>query len=149
MAQENKELLLKDLSARLSYGIKVLNTAEDLNEICKLDSVMTTRSGKDCFVGLTLPDDSIMTGIEMVKPYLRPMSSMTKEEREELRQISEEYLDDWSTADSNLLKWKLDAKVSSMTATFYNSHHLDWNGLIEKGLAIEAPEGMYDMIKGE
>jgi hypothetical protein len=27
---------------------------------------------------------------------------------------------------------------------FYNSHNLDWNGLIEKGLALEAPEDMYD-----
>ena len=65
---------------------------------------------------------------------------MTENEKKKLMEISEEYLDDWSTADSNLLEWKAVAKASSRRATFYNSHYLDCNGLIEKGLALEAPE---------
>ena len=51
-------------------------------------------------------------------PFLRPMSSMTKKEEEEFNNLPiyhSEYL-------------KVD---------FYNSHHLDYRGLIEKGLAIE------------
>ncbi len=130
MTQEDKKLLLKDLAARLPYGIKVLNTAEDLNEICILDSIMTSRSGKDCFVGLTLPDDSIMTGIEMVKPYLRPMSSMTEEEFDKYEEL--EWAGDFEKLSLPLLDW-------------LNACHFDYRGLIEKGLALEAPEGMYNI----
>ena len=130
MKQEEKELVLKDLCCRLPYGV-----------IVELDKKFDFNKGTHKLVKELLD----LYCVEGIKPYLRPLSSMTKEEREELCQISEEYLDDWSTADSSLLKWKLDAKVSSMTAAFYNSHHLDWNDLISKGLAIEAPEGMYRM----
>ena len=144
MTQEDIQILLQDLGARLLYGVKVLNTAEGVNNICELDSIMTSRKHKnEIFVSLTLPNDSVMTGIEMVKPYLRQISSMTEEEKRELQQISGEYISNWFTADSSLLKWKLDAKTSSIRVTFYNSHHLDWNGLIEKNLALEAPENMY------
>ena len=125
MTNEEKQLLLKDLCTRLPYGVKF--QGEDSN-VYTLDAAN--------YFALQVED-------MIFKPYLRPMSSMTEEERKELSQISEEYLDDWSTADSNLVKWKLDAKVSSMRATFYNSHYLDWNDLISKGLALEAPEDMY------
>ena len=54
------------------------------------------------------------------KPYLRPMSSMTEEE------VKEE--------DNTVMKFLQD---------FYNSHHLDYRGLIPMGLALEAPENMY------
>lgn len=79
----------------------------------------------------------------VIKPYLRPLSSMTEEEKEELKEISRNYLDEWEHTKTSLERWKLDAKVSYKRAMFYNSHHLDWNGLIELGLAIEASERMY------
>ena len=145
MTQEEKSLLLQDLSARLPYGVKVLNMAEGVNELCELDSIMTSRKHKDnIFVSLTLLDDSVMTGIEMVKPYLRPMSSMTEEEKEELKEIGSEYLEKWENAQDSIDKWRLDAEVSCKRSEFYNSHLLDWHGLIPKGLAIEAPKDIYD-----
>ena len=127
MKQEDKELLLKDLCARVPYGVKVLNMAEGVNEICELDSIMTSRKHKDkIFVSLTLPDDSVMTGIEIVRPYLRPMSSMTEKEQYE-----------YNTAIDNDIE-------PERIVDWYNLHHFDYRGLIEKGLALEAPEGMYD-----
>ena len=117
MTQE-KELLLKYLCMALPYGVKVLDTAEDLNKICELDSIMTSRKYDKVFVGLTLPDDAIMTGIEMVKPYLRPMSSMTEEEHKEY----EKWLPDGFNV--NTFYWLLE-------------HHFDFMGLIPKDLAIE------------
>ena len=65
--------------------------------------------------------------LERTLPYLRPMSSMTEEERKEYQaffnydgvEYPEEYID------------------------WLNAHHFDYRGLIEKGLALEAPEGMY------
>ena len=150
MTQADKQLLLKDLCSRLPYGVKVL---ADLDKTFDGGCIRIINRIEP-YIGNKFPElkgqyllyeKGCLTPlvVDEVKPYLRPMSSMTDDERKELSLISEEYLDDWSTADSNLLKWKLDAKVSSMRATFYNSHYLDWNGLIPKGLALEAPEGMY------
>ena len=138
MTKEENDLLLKDLCARLPYGV-ICKRYENAYQLVDID----IKRGLVCL----LRDEqyvpySIIFGDE-IKQYIRPLSSITEEEKKELRQISEEYLDDWSTADSSLLKWKLDAKTSSIRATFYNSHHLDWNGLIEKNLALEAPENMY------
>lgn len=118
MIQEEKDLLLKYLCMVLPYRVKVLDTAEDLNEICELDSIMTSRKYGKVFVGLTLPDDAIMTGIEMVKPYLRSMSSMTEEERKEF----EQWLPDGYNV--NTFDWLLE-------------NHFDFMGLIPKNLAIE------------
>ena len=145
MSQEDKNLLLIVLSVGLPYGIKVLNTAEGLNEICKLDSIMTSKSGKDCFVGLTLPDDSIMTGIEMVKPFLRPMSSMTEEEKQMLNNFASDMGDKWFDASSNNDRWAITIENNRRSVEYLCSKHLDLHGLIPKGFALEAPEGMYDI----
>ena len=56
------------------------------------------------------------------KPYLRPMSSMTEEEEKEYHDARSDYYDDLGTYD------------------WLNAHHFDYRGLIEKGLALEAPE---------
>jgi hypothetical protein len=69
-----------------------------------------------------------------IKPYLRPMFSMTEEEKKEydaLYTYVEGCID---------RKFKIDF---SLTTDWLNSHYLDFRGLIEKGLALEAPEGMY------
>jgi len=129
MTDTDKELLLKDLCARLPYGVKVFNTSENLNKICELDSILTSRKYKDeIFVGLTLPDDEVMTGIEMVKPYLRPMSSMTEEERNDY----ENYTLHWCN--------KSEYGYASDIVDYLNQHHLDYRGLIPMGLAIEVTE---------
>lgn len=123
MTQEEKQLLLKDLCARLPYNLYI--RVEDFN-------VLKNGRITEGFIGNYLKDnrcsDYDAEGIlnELaddcidVKPYLRPMSSMTEEE------VKEE--------DNTVMKFLQD---------FYNSHHLDYRGLIEKGLALEAKEGMY------
>ena len=134
MTQEEKSLLLKDLSARLPYGVKVLNMAEGANEVCELDSIMTSRKHKDnIFVSITLPDDFVMTGIEMVKPYLRPMSSMAEEEKTEYRNIAP------GIAWNHGIQFPTTNKID-----WLNAHHFDYRGLIERGLALEALDGMYN-----
>ena len=154
MKQEDKELLLKDLCARLPHGVKVFNMAEGANEICELDSIMTSRKFKDnTFVGLTLPDDSVMTGIEMIKPYLRPMSSMTKEETKELfKEIGFEFTCNTCGIPAHY-NYEFAEQIKGIpTITnvefikvidWLNKNHFDYRGLIEKGLALEAPEDMY------
>ena len=133
MTQEDKELLLKDLSARLPYWVMVLNTSEGANEVCVLDSVLTSIKYKEnLFVGLTTPDDSMMTGIEMVKPYLRSMDSMTEEEKEEYEMLQ------------TYPGFKTNHTDLTDMYDWLNAHHFDYRGLIEKGLALEAKEGMYN-----
>lgn len=106
MKEQDKQLLLKDLCTRLPYGVKVKSSRRQIVVTLSLD-IMT-----DFHLGCT------------VKPYLRSMSSMTEEEKEELR----------------TLKW---TKLEHYTVDWLNEHHFDYRGLIEKGLALEAPEGMY------
>ena len=68
-----------------------------------------------------------------IRPYLRPMSSMTKEEIKDFFTVRRFEYD----ADDKLI-----SKYGNDT-DWLNAHHFDYRGLIEKGLALEAPEGMY------
>ena len=77
---------------------------------------------------------------EYVKPYLRPMSSMTEEEREHLQSLhniisDENYEDGYSPA-----AWETISEFNN----YCHEHHLDNIGLIGKGLALEAPKNMYE-----
>lgn len=108
MTQEEKQMLLKDLCARLSCGVIVRRTYYTLDII--LDDNWT------------------------VKPYLRPMSSMTEEEDKE-----------WQIYKNNIAEScdeRLEERISELH-DWFNCHHFDFHHLIEKGLALEAPEGMY------
>ena len=144
MTQKEKELLLKDLSARLPYQVKALNTSEGLNQVGIFDSVlMSIKYPENIFVGITLTDDSIMTGIENIKPYLRPMSSMTDEERGDINIIVEDFGSKWMNAETDEGCWDALLCESNEIFAYCMERHLDINNLIPKGLALEAPEGMY------
>ena len=142
MKQEEKQLLLADLSTRLPYGVKCHfkygSAEDDITLSCIDNNVARFEYGWYGSFHVSIDADYI-------KPYLRPMSSMTDEEKNELKQISDDYLNEWENAKTSLEKWKLDAKVNYKNAMFYNSNHLDWNDLTSKGLALQAPEGMYKM----
>ena len=80
MTQEEKELLLKDLSARLPYG--VIAHALEINKVGTVTDVNVSYNT----INLTVDNangDYELVPISDIKPYLRPMSSMTEEEREE------------------------------------------------------------------
>ena len=134
MTQEDKELLLKDLNARLPYGVKF--KAED--EEC----IRVIHYIKDEEVYIK-EYRNLPYWIDTIKPYLRPMSSMTKEEKKELQEIAValSYNKDDIMIGTQINSFRqLDGVLD-----LFNSHHLDWRGLIEKGLALEAPEGMYNI----
>ena len=149
MTQEDKELLLKDLYARLLYGIKFkADNEECIREIHYIkDENVYIREYQN------LP-----YWIESIKPYLRPMSSMTEEEKKEFSKllvkryceedweghISTSYcieIDNVYTDDEDGIKYP--SAFSMDAIDWLNAHHFDYRGLIEKGLALEAPEGMY------
>ena len=118
MTQLNKELVLKELCARQPYGLMCAcgKYVGKLKLVCP--------DGDYCIL-----QNSPYT-IETIKPYLRPMSSMTKEEKAMYEGL---------IIGTDNISYMLDV------IDWLNSHHFDYRGLIEKGLALEAPEGMYNL----
>ena len=137
MTQEEKALLLlKDLCGRLPHGVKVdVSRVEEWKELTLTPFILANYY--DC--------------IEKVKPYLRPMSSMTEEELKELNEkygniayffIQEPpYYHGLQAQHSDI--GSIEISEFSEIYDWLNEHHFDYRGLIEKGLALEAPEGMY------
>ena len=132
MTQKDKELLLKDLCARLPYGVKVESVFINPD----------TKEHKSC--GIEVFDATsilmIRDGLGEFKPYLFPLSSMTEAQQEEFDRI---YADDMQVVANNL-KNRLDGKPYERNLGHYrhidwlNANHFDYRGLIPKGIAIDA-----------
>ena len=144
LTQEEKELLLKDLLARLPYFVEaqVANIIEGESKPFTISKELTF-SDVESFV-----NDGVVCNI---KPYLRPLSSITEEEAEELskryvfdivgnkisiRYHCEGYWDDDTECPTQEYIWLFD---------WCNKKHFDYRGLIPMGLALPAPEGMYNI----
>ena len=143
MDTKNKELLLKDLNARLPYGVKIELTRWVM--------------GEGTYINTTLEPDHIEQllndedGDTEIKPYLRPMSSMTEEEAKELSilcditgvlsiKITDEYIDfevddGFSSIETKII-WYNDIISSIEIFDWLNKNHFDYRGLIPMGLAI-------------
>jgi len=147
MTQEERELLLKDLCARLPYRTMVKCNTDGRHEFDE-----------------ELSEMHIMNFYQFeVKPYLRPMSSMTKEEKLHIKLNYHFYYHDEILDNINIFEaggyYDRDGnydppceyrEIEHVTikeviefVNWLNAHHFDYRGLIEKGLALEAPEGMY------
>lgn len=114
MKQEEKDLLLKDLCARLPYGVKV-----------KTDNIHILRLGTHTRVGEYVTDV-----IEPCKPYLFPLSSMTEEQSKEFALLQTDvHISGFLFASdcSNMINW-------------LNKNHFDYNCLIPKGLAVDCTD---------
>lgn len=136
MMQEDKELLLQDLGARLSYGVHCC--VFNLNKTIKEDNDIIYGIVGDNIVSLK-SDKNEYYMYYQIKPYLRPMSSMTEEEYKQYRKFSYYGAAGYRNNDYK----EMVATPSFEKMDFLNAHHFDYRGLIEKGLALEAPEGMY------
>ena len=129
MTQSEKDLLLKDLSARLPYGVKGEKyTIRMDGEVVPLANIEIV-SPKDI---ITLDECSGYT----IKPYLFPLSSMTEEQKNDCP-INETNL---NIMKSNIgygiieMPWRL----SYLFVDWCNKNHFDYRGLIPMGLAIDA-----------
>ena len=130
MTQEDKELLLKDLCARLPYGVKI--TWNEKHWVTVTPSMYSFICEEQEFTW---------------KPYFRPISSMTEDEKEELRLSYAFLYSDYPFDDEDEDEDSIEGHYEPSVETFdwYNKKMFDYRGLIEKGLALEAPEGMYKM----
>lgn len=126
MTQEQKELLIKDLCARLDtnlvcsiyriddYGVGYRD--EILSGYCKGDIWDEFYFGDDCGIAID--------NVSKIKPYLIPLSKMTDEQKREEYEICKEYIIGY---ESDLID-------------FYNRNHIDYRGLIAQDLAIDATD---------
>lgn len=158
MRQEEKQLLLKDLCGRLPYGVKI-NIKSDYTR--EMEDTELTPYHLD---GLGYNAE-----YRHLRPYIRPMSSITKEEKEILERLSNCFvqtrvLERGRNGEIKKQISYLDNEIEEIdlfgdndthynhisqqnfidTTDFFNSRHIDFRGLIEKGLALEAPENMYE-----
>ena len=136
MNEQNKELLLKDLSSRLSHGVFCVGITYELDDDGERYIPVKVKDTLTEIHNYKLETASVRLGLisscklETVKPYLRPMSSMTEEERKIYAKL-------------------LFADLGGVYEDYYkaldylNAHYFDYRGLIERGLAIEAPINMY------
>lgn len=141
MTKEDKELLLKDLCARLPYNIAIYCESNYAPQ-----RIVDIDFDKSCIIVKPYNKELIGVGcvlLEDTKLYLRPMSSMTDEERKEYNKTKDKYTHriypnscDFSTHTE--YSW------TKETFDFLNKKHFDYRGLIPMGLAREAPRGMYD-----
>ena len=119
MTREDKELLLKDLCARLPYGVKMNHIADDEHSPKTLIGVAKDMITLEGLGGYECVD------VENYKPYLFPLSSMTEEQKREYQYITERWMYDPSYSISDSIDW-------------LNKNCFDYRGLIPQELAIDA-----------
>lgn len=138
MTQENKELLLKDICARLHYGVKVL-CLKDFNH--KWYNLERVDIGDNEVYLTTNPYGSYLNryvGIEAVRPYLFPLSSMTEEQKKYINNRWRVNKDFDFEIDPNWGKYVVDLGDAIDFINWLIENHFDFNGLIPKDLAINA-----------
>ena len=153
MKKEDKDLLLKDLCARLPYGVKVhINSPIEEQNSMELFDVnldgehIGVGNEKWAFRAIPIIDDE--DEAKVVKPYLRPMSSMTEEEENEWCGLNiDPLLEAVGKRHTRIEDLMLRTKSQYQPIEWLSAHHFDYRGLIEKGLALEALEGMYNHYK--
>lgn len=129
MTNKEKQLLLKDICARLSYGgVKGLHRGQ-VHELFTIDG----REANNACIQVDGYD--AWFSVDTFKPYLRPMSSMTEEEIKTYHSYCECNDGDFT---GEILYFDT---IESFD--YLNSIHIDYRGLIPMGLALEAPDGMY------
>lgn len=153
MTQEDEKLLLIDLAARVPYEVKISLEFDEDKLIGILDAVYPSENRvivdnlDKAIAAINVRCGGFILNENNVKPYLRSLSSMTEKEKSELYEVFLEcptiiktftsyteffiYADIINSIDMvNVIDW-------------FNTHHFDYRGLIERGLALEAPVGMY------
>lgn len=139
MTKENKELLLKDLCARLPYGVRGVHR-DRVHYLMNVDWGF----GTPC---IEVDGYDAWFPIDTFKPYLRPMSSMTNAEFYYLdKSIGFNHgVEGLKLEELDWQEWfdEIPYRLIYLVFDWLNAHHFDYRGLIPAGLALEAPKDMY------
>ena len=135
MTEQDKQLLLKDLCARLHYGVKIKTSMGD-GILCSIDYIPD-----GAYLGVSI-NGAVKDYHEFqyTKPYLRPMSSMTEEEKNEVVKLGVCYD---GAFHNDVYDVGTSMEDAFLAISWLLERHFDINYLINKGLALEAKEGMY------
>lgn len=125
MTQENKELLLKDICARLPYGVKAQVYNHWRDEV--QDETITIENLHQLIETFSIGD---------IKPYLFPLSSMTEEQKREYNKWKH-YVPTYHYEYGDIVE-EVELFDSPESFEYLIENHFDYRGLIEKGLAIDA-----------
>ena len=126
MTQEDKELLLKDLCARLPYGVKALHKEETITIRAYISDLVIDEVG-------------ISHTVEDCKPYLFPLLSMTEEQYKYISyNFGRDGLDYIKYGTCDFHSSTINIEDIYELVDWLNKNHFDYRGLIEKGLAIDA-----------
>ena len=133
MTQNEKYLLLKDLCARLPYGVKVNNEIQGDFKIYGICENFVFGRNEVCHIDFD---------IEKIKPYLFPLSSMTEEQKKDIFHNGKFYIDHHNSL-CRFPMYEDDYDFVTMEDCLeifnkLNKYHLDYRGLIPMGLAIDA-----------
>lgn len=151
MTQEEKQLLLVDLCTRASYGVNCLFKWSYTNETTGGEEVIAEQIDTIKSINFHIKEVEAnyygeWIGVEDCKPYLRPMSSMTEEERMEFTKLFDKWHDDelfdYIEEGVEFSIWKHKG-ISAVVFDWFNKKMFDYRGLIPMGLALPAPEDMY------
>lgn len=139
MTQEEKDILIKDLCARLSYGVKCISGVDDA--ILIIEGINPNCNGAS-EVQVTYERSGINfdTKISSIKPYLFPLSNMTEEQLHELREMFgfEIEFGDGFIELSTFHHGRLGYSEMDAMFDYFNRNHFDYRGLIPMGLANDA-----------
>lgn len=126
MTQEEKELLIKDICARLPYhllGKDAFGKTREMKVIYPTGTIIAQEIDGEC-----------CSSCEFV-PYLRPMSSITEDEKEEIKPLFSKVIDE---SGKRILVVRQNKMV--LYQDWLNEHHFDFRNLIERGLAIDCTD---------
>lgn len=131
---EDKILLIKDLSARQAYGVKIEHTSGFIRILNNMTTFRLYNGDdiKDIVCEIDFFGDMDNIDVKYFKPYLFPLSSMSEEQHKELHdkliELELQALDD-EISPIEAVKFEID---------YYLENHFDYRGLIERGLALDA-----------
>jgi hypothetical protein len=131
MTQEQKDLLLKDLCARLPYKVKIQCINSDNETV--IEELFTMGIEEDSF-------DCNMIEYKSVKPYLFPLSSMTKVQEDEWYDAFIDPLSKRTERHTRQEDLQLQADSKAFGIAYLLKNHFDIYGLIPMGLAIDATD---------
>lgn len=133
-----KKVFDADISARIPYRLHCCVYNFDREVWVEDDILYNYDLGGNCQTLKILNERGACLMYYQIRPYLRPMSSMTEEEKKERLSAF------FTVVDTKLGLTPMLSGLKSIEYTdWLNAHHFDYRGLIEKCLALEAPEGMY------
>lgn len=138
MTQEEKELLIKDLSARIPYKVKAFyyGTDEEMNCTDIVEGIIIDNNDVKIIIG------QYGLSVEKVKPYLFPLSSMTEKQYDELMEVTtDDYLENikiTKNLQDNLSFVNNFPLYSPRIIDWLNKNQFDYHGLIPMGLALDA-----------